>query len=511
MAKEPSWLARTEQGEVEKGEMAVTTTPFDNKMKVAIVGTGMAGLATGYLLRQDELQRYSVTLFEKASRQILLPSVMLELIGDHISLDAASVTLMDDRDGTCSRVDLPLRAFAGGFYKNLIAMYDHLGIRYHAKHFLFAFSDVSQHGRRTDDEKLPPSKPLAESPYFIHSSNNHRILPVRPPGADAIGHLLETVFVLACYAWFSLCCFLVEPRASESYEAYLKRTRVPRRFVHRYLVPLMSSVATCSHEELLASPASDLTGYQRQGFGRDHFVVSHGVQDVVSVLSAGQDIRLSSEVLRVEPCGSRVRLVWKTGTGASLAKEEDIFDRIVLAIDPGAVAKVYAPLRSTMACIPTRIVECAVLQGADEPTELRVTEHSYKQHDTAGIDAQVADTLLLRSQFTGAGCTEALHTVSCGAVVATSIAGGFDHLEPLHRAAFWRVLRTPESREAVNRVTSKRSTKPDEYAGWRNGDDGVWLAGGWCWVGMVLLEGCVVSAVRVAQDFGVRVPWDSQS
>ncbi|KAK7994637.1 hypothetical protein PG991_016225 [Apiospora marii] len=480
MAKEPSWLAKTEQGEVDKGEPAVTTTPFDNKMRVAIVGTGMAGMATGYLLQQDELQRYSVTLFEK---------------GDHISLDAASVTLMEDSDGTCSRVDLPMRAFAGGFYKNLIAMYDHLGIRYHAKRFLFAFSDVSRHGRRTDDEKLPPSKPLAESPYFIHSSNNHRILPVRPPGADAIGHFLEAIFVLACYAWFSLCCFLVEPRARESYGAYLKRTRVPQRFVHRYLVPLMSSVATCSHEELLASPASDLTGYQRQGFGRVHFVVSHGVQDVVSVLSAGQDIRLSSEVLRVEPCGSRVRLVWKTGTGASLAKEEDIFDRIVLAIDPGAVAKVYAPLRSTMACIPTRIVECAVLQGADEPTGLRVTEHSYKQHDTAGIDAQVADTLLLR----------------CGAVVATSIAGGFDHLEPLHRAAFWRVLRTPESREAVNRVTSKRSTKPDEYAGWQNGDDGVWLAGGWCWDGMVLLEGCVVSAVRVAQDFGVRVPWDSQS
>lgn len=438
--------------------------------------------------------------------------------GDRISLDAASVTLMDERDGTCSRVDLPMRAFAGGFYNNLIAMYDHVGIRYHAKRFLFAFSDVARHTGRKDEEKSPPSIPAAASPYFIHSSNNHRILPVRPSGADAIGHLLEAVFVLACYAWFSLCCFIVEPRASESYETYLKRTRVPRRFVNRYLAPLMSSVATCSHEELLASPASDLTGYQRQGFGKDHFVVSHGVQAVVSALSSNQDIRLSSEVLRVEPCGSRVRLVWKTGPGGHLA-EEEIFDRIVLAIDPGAVAKVYAPLRQTMACIPTRIVECAVLQAAAEFTKLRVTEHSYKQHDTAGIDAQVADTLLLRSRFTGAGYTAALHTVSCGAVVATSIAGGFDELQPLHRAAFWRVLRTPESREAVNRVMSKRSTKPDkyptsrrgEYAGWHNGDDGVWLAGGWCWDGMVLLEGCVVSAVRVAHDFGVRVPWDSQS
>lgn len=441
--------------------------------------------------------------------------------GDSISLDAASVTLMDERDGTCSRVDLPMRAFAGGFYKNLIAMYDHLGIRYHAKRFLFAFSQVARHGTRRGEAKSPsPSAAAAASPYFIHSSNHHRILPVRPPGADAIGHFLEVVFVLACYAWFSLCCFLVQPRASESYGTYLKRTRVPQRFVNRYMIPLMSSVATCSHEELLASPASDLTGYQWQGFGKDHFVVSHGIQDVVSVLAAGQDIRLSSEVLRVEPCGSRVGLVWTTGRGADLAEEEGFFDRIVLAVDPGAVAKVYAPLRSTMACIPTRIVESAVLQGADKLVELCVTEQSYKQHDTAGIDAQVADTLLLRSRLTGTGgYTEALHTVSCGAVVATSIAGGFDALQPLHRAAFWRVLRTPESQKTVNGVMSKRPARPDKYpivrrggyTGWHNGDDGVWLAGGWCWDGMVLLEGCIVSAVRVAQDFGVRIPWDSQS
>lgn len=68
MTKESPWLANTEAGGVGKGEMAVTTTPFGNKMKVAIVGTGMAGLATGYLLQQDELQRYSVTLFEKVRR-----------------------------------------------------------------------------------------------------------------------------------------------------------------------------------------------------------------------------------------------------------------------------------------------------------------------------------------------------------------------------------------------------------------------------------------------------------
>lgn len=74
MTQESPWRARTEPGEPGMADLAVATTPFGNKMKVAIVGTGMAGLATGYLLQHDELQRYSVTLFEKVRGRITSPS-----------------------------------------------------------------------------------------------------------------------------------------------------------------------------------------------------------------------------------------------------------------------------------------------------------------------------------------------------------------------------------------------------------------------------------------------------
>ncbi|KAK8064345.1 FAD/NAD(P)-binding domain-containing protein [Apiospora phragmitis] len=99
MTNESPWCATTEEAQDGKGGSVANMTASARKIKVAVVGTGMAGLATGYLLQHDELQRYSVTLFEK---------------GDRISLDAASVTLMDEHDGTCSRVDLPMRAFAAG-------------------------------------------------------------------------------------------------------------------------------------------------------------------------------------------------------------------------------------------------------------------------------------------------------------------------------------------------------------------------------------------------------------
>jgi 2-polyprenyl-6-methoxyphenol hydroxylase-like FAD-dependent oxidoreductase len=37
------------------------------KTRVAIVGTGLAGLTTAYLLQNDDKRRYEVTLFEQVS------------------------------------------------------------------------------------------------------------------------------------------------------------------------------------------------------------------------------------------------------------------------------------------------------------------------------------------------------------------------------------------------------------------------------------------------------------
>ena len=98
-----------------------------------------------------------------------------------------------------------------------------------------------------------------------------------------------------------------------------------------------------------------------------------------------------------------------------------------------------------------------------------------------------------------------------GATVWTSPLQAVDEKTMLHRARFTRTLRTIESRALVERImgrSSPRSKKLDgELGGWVNGERNVWLAGAWCWDGMVLLEGCIVSAMAIADDFGVQVPW----
>lgn len=43
-------------------------TMGETKLRVAVVGTGMAGLVTAHLLAQDPRQRYHLTIFEKVAR-----------------------------------------------------------------------------------------------------------------------------------------------------------------------------------------------------------------------------------------------------------------------------------------------------------------------------------------------------------------------------------------------------------------------------------------------------------
>lgn len=86
-----------------------------------------------------------------------------------------------------------------------------------------------------------------------------------------------------------------------------------------------------------------------------------------------------------------------------------------------------------------------------------------------------------------------------------------DQSKVIRSARFTRVLRSPHSRMLVNSIFQDPLNRSSSALhSWRSGDDGVYLAGGWCWDGMVLLEGCIVSAMRVAKDLEVCIPWQME-
>lgn len=388
-----------------------------------------------------------------------------------------------------------MRSFAPGFYFNLIRLYDSLGIKYHPQPFLFSFANLTRTGSRT---------------YFVHPSNNHQMPPPRPQGLSILRYLLEILFLIVSYVQWTLVAFTVPPNDNEPLSKYLDRTLIPSRFRDRYLLPLMASVSTCTHAQMLAAPASDVVAYKSYSHGAPHLAVADGISEVSSRLAKDVPIHFSAQVTDVGRANhGRVRVTWQDRTTKNRAESSAIFDHVILAVAPPVVASVFGPLRRAMASIPFTLVDSLVIRDDDQVAELSAAASTSGKRSAAQLIAF----------HSGNGHTTATHVTSSGALVLTRVADApvegpvGSSGTVLKTARFPRVLRTVESRMLVNSLFSCGPCPPEDTISekrWHSGDDNVWLVGGWAWDGMVLLEGCVVSALRVARHLGVNAPWERQ-
>lgn len=366
-------------------------------------------------------------------------------------------------------------------------MYDFLGVRYHSQRFVYRFQDtVSRRGKDC---------------YFIHSSNNHELPPLRPEGMRLITWMMEIIYVAFCYLWWSICCFWLPPTTDphcESLDEYIQRILLPRNFVNFYLLPLLASVSTCSHKALLQFPARDLTEYKRRSAGGHHYTAS-SLNEVQQTLGSGLDARFCATVINIEVLEDhRLKVMWN----ASEKIHEEIFDEVVLAVAPSIAGKIYQPLEHIARQIPTTTTQ-SVVQSGPLRHAINGTARGLPSEGT-----RAAQTIHFRTSAR-LGQTESIHVQESGAMVTTC---PFDDLSSaqnvLKSVDIPRVLRTPRSRQIVNSIFGETVSLLDEKRlNWRNGDSGVWLVGGWCWDGMVLLEGCIVSAMRVASALNVEIPW----
>ncbi|KXH51839.1 hypothetical protein CSAL01_06298 [Colletotrichum salicis] len=492
----------------------------EDPLQVAVVGTGLAGLTTAYLLQNDKQGRYAVTLFEQA---------------ESLSFDSASVAIRDENSSKVERIDLPMRALAGGYYANVMRMYDHLGIPYHPVRFLFSFAKATLPVKADAASPKTPKSGDFESAdrepgeYFVHASNLHQI-PPWPGKRGVLTHLFEILYLVLCQFWFTVACFMIRPSSGgsdgdETFGEYLERVWMPRRYTTHYLLPLLSSVSTCSHAELREFPASDVVNYKKLSHGQQHYTVCGGVHQVEARLAMEmKQVRLGACVAQVAPTtDGRVKVRWQSTSDPVGPIVDEVFDRVILAVSPDVTRKIFIPLREVLESVPTIRVESSVLRpaGASSSQLFTLVEDDDCRPPTCSHhrgNVTPPQVICLRSDFTrNAVKTEALHTMPGGAVVSTCpLDPQADAKRVLQTARFTRTLRTTKSRAAIRKIMDRRALdkkRDSAVAGrdWANGQDSVWLAGAWCWDGMVLLEGCLISAMRVADDFGVEIPWQTES
>lgn len=282
----------------------------------------------------------------------------------------------------------------------------------------------------------------------------------------------------------------------------MRRIMLPRHFANFYLLPLLSSVATCSHDALLQFPARDLTEYKRRSAGGEHYTVS-GLHEVQSKLGSGLEARFSTMVNKVEVLqDERLKVAWHTSDNVIY---EETFDQVVLAVAPDIAGRIFQPLEKTTAQIPTTMVK-SIVQGDG----MRLATNDTAASGVAAKGARSPQTIHFRTSVSLAQ-TESIHVHASGAMVTTCpFSDNSSAQNVLKSVEFLRALRTSRSRHLINNIFGENNSTPlrdEKQSSWRNGEDKVWLVGGWCWDGMVLLEGCVVSAMRVALALDVDIPW----
>lgn len=413
---------------------------------------------------------------------------------DRLSLDSASYTISstDAHNSLPNRVDIPMRAFDGGFHINLKHMYDYLGVGYITQKFVYSLSKYST----VNGKKYRP--------YFLHSSSNHHLPPIRPEGRGYLEWIIQLIYLAACYFWFTVCCFVVKPKVvsasndEETLRTYLKRIRLPWRFVTNYLLPLMSSVTTCSHDALLGFPALDAVEYAKKTYRQPHYTVVSGVQDVQSKLSKELAVNFRATATSVKRIGTQVELTW---IDVNDICHTSYFDHVVMAVPPDVVGSLFEPLREAMRVIPVIWGESIVHNDTSSIADCPRSLEKFSAKAQKGCDQ--AQIMHITSDLSS---TESVHQ-HFSTLITNFPISPINPDKIVHRARLARVLRTPKSREIVNGIFTPDQSELKKESLWYNGKDNVWLVGAWCWDGMVLLEGCIVSAMRVATCLGVEVPW----
>lgn len=236
------------------------------RKRIAVIGSGISGLATAWLLRDT----HQVTLYEAESR-----------LGGHTN--TVDVTV----DGQCFPVDTGFLVFNRRTYPNLCALFDHLGIE-------SVPSDMSFSARI---ENLD----LEWAGSNLDTVFGQRRNLLRPAFVGMVRDILRFNRETS-----ALAANGTQGSDGESLGDFLIRRRYGKPFRDWYLLPMAAAIWSCPTESMLAYPLTTFVRFCHnhgllQVMNRPQWLsVKGGGREYVRRLAADlTDIRLSTPVLAV--------------------------------------------------------------------------------------------------------------------------------------------------------------------------------------------------------------------
>ncbi|KAF9454942.1 hypothetical protein P691DRAFT_770043 [Macrolepiota fuliginosa MF-IS2] len=375
-------------------------------VKVAIIGSGLAGLTSAWLLTRPLKTKdveFEVHVFEKT---------------DVLGMDAASVSLTNSQPKKQWRIDVPLRAFQEGYYPQLIAMYKRLDIKMRQANFSYSYSFFSPPGPHQKRKITTtfiynglsgrtsfgmPSY-LVDTPQFPQSSIFGKLFTELWTWVVFILMTLEILFCFFIFVLYSVPFFRSPSAENQPFKEWAKEV-TPNSFLARWvgldiawqsyvrdiIVPMLSGVCTATEDDVLDYPAELFLDFIWLTIGTHHYVLANGVREAVAQLSKDlKHIHVSAPITSVTMDPGAPHLASLT-CATALGGQETFhgFHHVIFATEANTAASIlsgYASGIQASSGVTTRTFKHSLLEQAEALSTFR--------YRTAVVVNHTDDTLL---------------------------------------------------------------------------------------------------------------------
>ncbi|KAL7752670.1 hypothetical protein RI367_001672 [Sorochytrium milnesiophthora] len=517
--------------------------PDNNTPKrVAVIGSGLAGLTTAYLLSHPQnAGRFQVVLLEQSQTYGMdaacldIPCGCTTCTSGNSKSAAADQQQLGAAVHVKQSIDNPLRAFNEGYYPTMVQLYRHVGVRFAPGDYSLCFARMdAQTGRPIEppvltDTVLSLGPVQFRLPTFLvqpwKQLGTPRIIYDRFRFGRAARHLRATGQLASLKG---------------TLKEYLHRHAYSHVYVHDILLPFMSTFTTAPHDTVMNMPARTILDWaSRPTLKNAVLTVPDGIHTVCQKLTqylAPEDLRFNTPVQAVHALQDTSG--GKDGGPSFLVQSErgaELFDVVVFATPACVTANILSHDSTQLSSL---ITDDGRKQVVSLPSDLHdaLTAISYRRvrvtvhTDTSLLpaDAQHHRGITLTSRITPPSngsslvCTDengddTMTTVSVNLLrsLPTHCPPMLQTTNPLvdipdkHVIASWMFPRTYVTERSYSAVDAlyKMQRRPAVPSSDKQLSVSMYFVGSAVFPGIPLLEGCVASAIDVANRLGVERPW----
>ena len=417
-------------------------------MDIAIIGSGMAGLATARILKDAG---HTVTIFEALSGR---------------GMDSHSIEF----EGGV--IDAPLRVMNPYLWKNTLSLATHLGIKMFPVRTYMACSWLFED--RTETWLTTNRSRIGNFPII----NNKK-------GIQQYGwRLVKGMLQLKT----AINQFFKSKQQDITLAEFINQNHIEEVFWHGAVMPVLYTICTCNPKTIGEWPAKPLLTFLRQLTDGDALLrMQGGTPAFVDRLIDGVDIRSGSAITQVEQQGEKVKVVNTQG-------EQGLYDRVIVATP---TSKVEEFLNAEQFADDIAILKQFRFEDGDLVIHTDTSVMPPRRKDWSVL-SYMMDRKFTRQQF----------TVWMNAVEPTLVGKNpvFQTWRPVTEIDPKKIISTVKLTRAVvdsktvalNKELQQRHKMPNRK---------VFFCGSWSCDGLPILESAVTSAMHIAEIFNAPLPF----